>query len=82
MHIPPLPLGGEGLRVRGFKNRWRQNPDPLTWPAPDGESAGRGPPSPPRGRGARFTRLVAGRNSYLSAYGPLAWGLLDRPLRG
>ena len=78
---PPLPVGGEGPGVRGCKIRWRQSLDPLTRPAPAGESAGRGPPSPPKGRGARFARLLAGRNSYLSAYGALPSAAVWCPCR-
>ena len=43
------------VRLRGFR-QMLFNPylgDPLTRPAPAGESAGCGPPSPPRGRGQR-----------------------------
>lgn len=42
--------------MRGFSqipgtDMWAQADDPLTRPAPAGENAGGGPPSPPRGRG-------------------------------
>ena len=48
-----VATGGVGLSTLSF--------DPLTRPAPAGESAGCGPPSPPRGRGLRFSR-VRGEN--------------------
>jgi hypothetical protein len=37
-----------------------QPEDPLTRPAPAGESAGCGPPSPPRGRGLSFIFMTSG----------------------
>ena len=47
------PLGGEGSGVRGYRPKVERNraggaKDPLTRPAPAGENAGGGPPSPPR----------------------------------
>ena len=45
-----LRKGGGGISTLSL--------DPLTRPAPAGESAGCGPPSPPRGRGLRFVSTL------------------------
>jgi hypothetical protein len=47
LHSCVVATGGVGLSVFGLS--------PLTRPAPAGESAGCGPPSPQRGRGRRLT---------------------------
>ncbi len=47
--------GGEVCVANGGGGISTLSLDPLTRPAPAGESAGCGPPSPPRGRGRRFS---------------------------
>ena len=50
--LPPKILAMRKLRVCDNRDCFvRHSLDPLTCPAPAGESAGCGPPSPPRGRG-------------------------------
>jgi hypothetical protein len=45
---------GEGVgSIPEQSLEWTEQSDPLTRPAPSDESAGGGPPSPPRGRGTK-----------------------------